>query len=134
MVVDQAKAEQLFAMMRDDVSLTEVKKKEKAAKSKQAALLKGTEGRRRRRTGGRLNGGGRRRRRPGDPQLAAERAGRDQVHATTATPPRRSTKTTLEYAPNQADQARALAEMMGLPAAAHEAGHRATPRGCRRWC
>lgn len=38
-------------------------------------------------------------------------------------------KTTLEYAPNQGDQARALAEMMGLPASAlKETGTDAAPR------
>ena len=40
-LLDETKAEPLFAMIRKDVSLTEVKKKEKAAKDKQAARLKG---------------------------------------------------------------------------------------------
>lgn len=39
-----------------------------------------------------------------------------------ANAPEKIKKTTLEYAPNQADQARALAEMMGLPATAMKKG------------
>ncbi|NEE46440.1 LytR C-terminal domain-containing protein, partial [Streptomyces sp. SID8455] len=39
-----------------------------------------------------------------------------------ANAPEKIKKTTLAYAPNQADQARALAEMMGLPATAMKPG------------
>lgn len=39
-----------------------------------------------------------------------------------ANAPAKIDKTTLAYAPNQADQARALAEMMGLPASALKKG------------
>ena len=46
-------------------------------------------------------------------------------------------KTTLEYAPDQADQARKLADLMGLSASALKPGKgtaRPTPRDCPRWC
>ncbi|MFJ4964509.1 putative transcriptional regulator YvhJ [Streptomyces sp. ADI96-02] len=115
------KAEQLFAMMRSDTSLTEVKQKKKAAKSKQAALLKGPKAE------------------PADVRVDVLNGG-DIAGAAGATvtwlqnsqgvlkstnkanAPAKIKKTTLAYAPNQADQARALAEMMGLPAGAMKRG------------
>lgn len=39
-----------------------------------------------------------------------------------ANAPEKAAKTTLTYAPNQADQARKLADMMGLPATALKPG------------
>ncbi|MCI4045397.1 LCP family protein [Streptomyces sp. TRM75563] len=120
-VVDPVKGEQLFAMMRSDTSLTEVKQKEKAAKGKQAALLKGPKADPADVRVDVLNGG--------------EIAGAAGATVTwlqneqgvlkstnKANAPEKIKKTTLEYAPNQADQARALAAMMGLPATAMKQG------------
>ncbi|WP_406411198.1 LCP family protein [Streptomyces halstedii] len=115
------KAEQLFATMRSDTSLTEVKAQEKKAKSKQEALLKGD------------------RADPADVRVdvfnGGDTAGAAQATVTwlqndegvlksanKANAPEKTAKTTLAYAPNQADQARALADMMGLPATALKQG------------
>ncbi|MFE2293481.1 LCP family protein [Streptomyces sp. NPDC059452] len=120
-VVDEVRAEPLFAMMRSDTSLTEVKQQKKAAKSKQAALLKGPKAD------------------PADVRVDVLNGGEisGAAFATVtwlqnqqgvlkstnkANAPEKIKKTTLEYAPNQADQARALAEMMGLPATAMKPG------------
>ncbi|WP_411082499.1 LCP family protein [Streptomyces sp. cmx-18-6] len=120
-VVDDVRAEPLFAMMRSDTSLTEVKKNAKAAKSKQAALLKGPKAD------------------PSDVRVDVFNGGEVSgaafatvtwlqnqqgvlKSANKANAPEKTKKTKLEYAPNQADQARALAEMMGLPAAAMKPG------------
>ncbi|MET8176514.1 LCP family protein [Streptomyces clavifer] len=120
-VVDPAKSKQLFAMMRSDTSLTEVKKQEKAAKSKQEAVLEGD------------------RAAPADVRVDVLNGG-DIAGAAGATvtwlqneqgvpkstnkanAPAKIDRTTLAYAPNQADQARALADMMGLPATALKQG------------
>ncbi|MFF9566592.1 LCP family protein [Streptomyces sp. NPDC014685] len=120
-VVDEARAEPLFAMMRNDTSLTEVKSQKKAAKSKQDALLKGP------------------RAAAGDVRVDVYNGGKvaGAAQATVAwlqnekgvlkssnkaNAPAKTAKTTLEYAPNQADQARALAAMMGLPGSAMKQG------------
>ncbi|MFI6555518.1 LCP family protein [Streptomyces griseus] len=120
-VVDPVKGEQLFAMMRSDTSLTEVKKKEKAAKGKQAALLKGPKAEPADVRVDVLNGG----------EIAGAAGStvtwlqneQGVLKSTNkANAPEKIKKTTLEYAPNQADQARALAAMMGLPATAMKQG------------
>ncbi|MFD3654258.1 LCP family protein [Streptomyces sp. NPDC058620] len=124
-VVAPTKGEQLFAMLRNDTSLTEVKKQEKqkaqAAKSKQAALLKGPQAEAADVRVDVLNGG--------DIAGAAGTTvtwlqNEQGVLKSTnkANAPAKITKTTLEYAPNQADQARKLAELMGLPATAMKQG------------
>ncbi|WP_330175516.1 LCP family protein [Streptomyces sp. NBC_01498] len=120
-VVNEAQAGPLFAMMRSDTSLTEVKEQEKAAKSQQAALLKGTKADPADVRVDVFNGGG--------PQGSAQETltwlQNDQgVPKSTnkGNAPAELDKTTLEYAPNQADQARRLADMMGLPAAAMKPG------------
>lgn len=124
-VVHPTKAEPLFAMMRDDISLTEVaaEKKAAAAKKKNAeqSVLEGTKAD------------------PADVRVDVFNGG-DISGAAGATvswlqlqkgvlksanksnAPAKADKTTLAYAPNQADQARALADMMGLPASALKQG------------
>ncbi|MEV5618968.1 LCP family protein [Streptomyces bacillaris] len=114
-------AEQLFAMMRSDTSLTEVKQKEKAAKSAQAALLKGPKAapadvRVDVLNGGEISGAA------GATVTWLQNQQGVLKSTNKANAPEKIGKTTLEYAPNQADQARALAEMMGLPAAAMKPG------------
>ncbi|MEV4881417.1 LCP family protein [Streptomyces cyaneofuscatus] len=120
-VVDEPRAEPVFAMIRSDTSLTEVKQKEKAAKSAQAALLKGPKAEPADVRVDVLNGG----------EIAGAAGAtvtwlqnQQGVLKSTnkANAPEKIKKTTLEYAPNQADQARALAEMMGLPATAMKQG------------
>jgi LCP family protein required for cell wall assembly len=127
-LLDQTKAEPLFAMVRQDVSLTEVKKKEKAAKDKQAARLKGPKADPAEVRAKVLNGSG---------QTGAAQETLDWMQNTEGMPltsnggnaPADLAKTTLEYAPNQADQARRLADSMGLPASAMKEGTKdAAPR------
>ncbi|WP_073225585.1 LCP family protein [Streptomyces sp. NBRC 110465] len=120
-VVDPVKGEQLFAMMRSDTSLTEVKQKEKDAKSKQAALLKGPKADPADVRVDVLNGG----EIPGAAGSTVTWLQNEQgvlKSTNKANAPEKIKKTTLEYAPNQADQARTLAEMMGLPASAMKQG------------
>ncbi|MEV4431142.1 LCP family protein [Streptomyces sp. R-07] len=120
-VPDPVKAPQLFAMLQSDTSLTEVKKKQQDAKNAQAALLKGT-----RSTAAEVrvdvyNGSGI----TGAAQSTINWLQNDQgVNRSTnkSNAPEQAAKTTLTYAPNQADQARKLADMMGLPATALKPG------------
>jgi hypothetical protein len=122
-VPDPVKAPQVFAMLRDDVSFTEVKKKEKEkdARDRQAALL---EGPRAEASAVRVdvrNGGG--------PAGAAQetlvwlRTSEGVARsANRGNAPAKVDRTLLEYAPEQADQARTLADLMGLPASALKPG------------
>ncbi|MFH8984867.1 LCP family protein [Streptomyces varsoviensis] len=126
-ILDKAKAEPLFAMVKQDTSLTEVKEKEKqkekAAKDKQAALLKGPKAA------------------PADVRArvfnGSEKIGAAQTtlswlqnsqgmlrtsNGGNAPGGKKQATTTLEFAPNQADQARRLAAAMGLPASALKQG------------
>ncbi|WP_055557636.1 LCP family protein [Streptomyces sp. NBRC 110028] len=127
-LLDQTKAEPLFAMVRQDVSLTDVKKQEKAAKDKQAARLKGPKADAAEVRAKVLNGSG---------QTGAAQETLDWMQNIEGMPltsnggnaPADLEKTTLEYAPNQADQARRLADSMGLPASAMKEGTKdAAPR------
>ncbi|WP_426364188.1 LCP family protein [Streptomyces sp. E-08] len=120
-VPDPVKAPQLFAMLQSDTSLTEVKKKQQDAKNAQAALLKGT-----RSTAAEVrvdvyNGSGI----TGAAQSTLNWLQNEEgVNRSTnkSNAPEQAAKTTLTYAPNQADQARKLADMMGLPATALKPG------------
>ncbi len=120
-VVDPVKAPQVFTALQNDVSFSDVKKKEKAAKSKQAALLKGP---RAEASDVRV-----------DVYNGSETSGAAQKtlnwlqvqkgvlkSTNKSNAPEKIAKTTLEYAPNQADQARKLADLMGLPASALKKG------------
>jgi LCP family protein required for cell wall assembly len=118
-VANKQPAEQLFAMIQADNSLTESKKKAKAAED---AKLKGEKADPSQVRVEVLNGGG---------PFGAAQGTVDWLQNTegvlkssnggNATGPKQQ-KTTLEYAPNQADQARRLADMMGLPASALKPG------------
>ncbi|MFE3994451.1 LCP family protein [Streptomyces goshikiensis] len=124
-VVNQAQADPLLQMIRGDVSLTEVEKKEKAAKesaeaqdkAKQDALLQGEKAP------------------AGDVRVDIRNGGGPAGSASTTlnwlqnskgvnkasnlgNAPAKISATQLEFAPNQAAQARTLADMMGLPATA----------------
>ncbi|WP_434590465.1 LCP family protein [Streptomyces sp. A5-4] len=119
-VVDEAKADPLFAMMASDTSLTEVKAKEKAAKSKQQALLKGPRSAAEDVRVSVYNGGGP----PGSASSTLLWLQNEMLVTKSSNESNAPTqpKTTLKYAPNQADQARRLADMMGLPGAAMKPG------------
>lgn len=120
-VVEPQKSEQLFAMMRSDTSLTEVKQKETAARSKQEAVLRGAKAdpadiRVDVLNGGSIAGAA-------DATVTWLRTEQGVPEATNkANAPARIDTTTLAYAPDQADQARALAAIMGLPATALKQG------------
>ncbi|KJY45180.1 LCP family protein [Streptomyces sp. A1547] len=128
-VVDQRVADPLLKMIQADVSLTEVEQKEQAAKdaadaearSKADALLQGN-----RAPAGDVrvdvyNGGG-----PGGAASSTlswlQNSKGVNKASNRGNAPAKVDATQLEYAPNQADQARALADMMGLPATALKMG------------
>ncbi|MFK0238328.1 LCP family protein [Streptomyces vinaceus] len=128
-VVDQRVADPLLKMIQADVSLTEVEKKEQAAKdaadaeakSKADALLQGN-----RAPAGEVrvdvyNGGG-----PGGAASTTvtwlQNSKGVNKSSNRGNAPAKLDATQLEYGPNQADQARALADLMGLPATALKMG------------
>ncbi|WP_226030458.1 LCP family protein [Streptomyces hyderabadensis] len=128
-VLKDGPAQQVFDMVKNDVSFTEVKKKEKEKKEKEdaavAARLEGEKsepGEIRVRV---LNGG-----------ASSGSAGRELTYLqneagvtkseNAGNAPADIAKTTLEYAPDQADQARALAEILGLTGAAMKPGKSVT--------
>jgi LCP family protein required for cell wall assembly len=124
-VVDESSAPQVFQMIKSDTSFTEVKKKEAKEKAAVAARLKGEKADPSQVRVQVLNGGA-----PGGSAQAqltylqteagvtkSENAG--NAGTTQA-------KTTLEYAPDQADQARRLADIMGLSGSAMKPGKSVT--------
>ncbi|MFB7374275.1 LCP family protein [Streptomyces sp. NPDC056222] len=124
-VLNPELAPQIFDMVRNDVSFTEVKKKEKDAKDAkaqaEAKLLQGTRAKAAEVRVDVYNGS--------NIQFAAQYTinwlqNEQGVSRSTnkANAPEKAAKTTLTYAPNQADQARKLADMMGLPATALKPG------------
>ncbi|MEU1281198.1 LCP family protein [Streptomyces sp. NPDC005805] len=120
-VLDTAKSDALFSMVKNDISLTEVEQEKKEAKAKQAQLLKGERAEASEVRVDVFNGGG--------PTGSAQKTldwlqNSEGVLKSTnkGNAPAEVAKTQLEYAPNQADQARKLADLMGLPAAALKPG------------
>ncbi|MBM7436891.1 LCP family protein [Streptomyces sp. HB132] len=117
-ILDESKAPQVFSMMREDVSFTAVEKQEKAAaKAKADAKLKGEKADAADVRVDVYNGGA--------PAGSAQNAldwlqNEESVLKSTnqANAPEDVKKTQLVYGPNQADQARRLADMMGLSASA----------------
>ncbi|MEU6773432.1 LCP family protein [Streptomyces sp. NPDC046759] len=124
-IVDPALAPQVFDAINSDVSFTEVKKKQKAQKDAEAARLKGSTSAPSDVRVRILNGGAQ----AGSAQetldwlqnqegvLKSENAGNA---------PAELGRTTLEYAPDQAAQARELAHLMGLPGSALKPGKSVT--------
>ncbi|MFF3257345.1 LCP family protein [Actinacidiphila glaucinigra] len=118
-VVDETKAPAVFSAIKKDVSLTEVRKKKSAAAD---ARLRGAKADPSEVRVLVHNGGG--------PQGAAQATlewlqnTEGVSHSTNGgnAPGGKRDRTILEYAPDQADQARALAAMMDLPAAALRPG------------
>ncbi|MET9461879.1 LCP family protein [Streptomyces canus] len=124
-VVEETQAPAIFDAIKNDVSFTEVKKQEKKEKAEVAARLKGTKSaasdvRVRILNGGAAGGSAQQ-------QLSylqteegvtkSENAGNAEAALA---------KTTLEYAPDQADQARRLADIMGLSGSAMKPGKSVT--------
>jgi LCP family protein required for cell wall assembly len=124
-VIDESRAPQVFDAINNDVSFTEVKAQQKKEKAEVAARLKGTKSaasdvRVRILNGGAVAGSAQQ-------QLSylqteagvtkSENAGNAEAALA---------KTTLEYAPDQADQARRLADIMGLSGSALKPGKSVT--------
>ncbi|MCX4434358.1 LCP family protein [Streptomyces mirabilis] len=120
-VVNQSQAPAVFDAIKDDVSFTAVKQKEKKEKAEVAARLKGTRSAAADIRVDIYNGGA--------PAGSAQETlnwlqntegvlKSSQLGNADAT----LSKTTLEYAPDQADQARKLADLMGLSASALKPG------------
>ncbi len=117
-LMNETKAEKLFRTVRGDVSLTEVKKKEAAAaKEKEAAKLKGTRAEASEVRVNIYNGGA-------ESGSASETLTwlQNEEGVTKSSQlgnaEKDLAKTTLAYDPDQADQARKLADLMGLSASA----------------
>ncbi|MFJ8510883.1 LCP family protein [Streptomyces avermitilis] len=120
-VVNQTTAPQVFSMIKDDVSFTEVKQKEKKEKAAVAARLKGSRSAASEVRVDIYNGGA--------PSGAAQEtlSWLQNTEGVTKSSQlgnagKTLSKTTLEYSPDQADQARKLADLMGLPAAQMKPG------------
>ncbi|MEV0258071.1 LCP family protein [Streptomyces sp. NPDC050732] len=115
------KAEQLFAMMRADESLTAVKKKQKKEKAAVAARLKGPKADAADVRVDIYNGSGK----TGAAQTTLTWLQNTEgvlKSSQLGNAPSVIKKTTLEYAPDQADQARRLADIMGLSGGALKPG------------
>ncbi|MGW4034121.1 LCP family protein [Streptomyces sp. NPDC004838] len=118
-LLNESKARPLFSMIQSDTSLTEVQKKEKAA-AKQPGPLQGTRAQASDVRVAVYNGSGKQGAASGTLTWLQEQGVLKSSNEANA--PQQIAKTTLEYAPNQADQARKLADLMGLPAAALQQG------------
>ncbi|MFD5657392.1 LCP family glycopolymer transferase [Streptomyces hirsutus] len=125
-VVDESKAPRLFAAIAGDVSLTEVeKKRERKEKAAVAARLQGAKAPASEVRVQVLNGGAP----AGSAQqmlsrLQVEEGVSKSENAGNA--PEKLKRTTLEYAPDQADQARRLATILGMSGSALKPGESVT--------
>ncbi|MGW0142518.1 LCP family protein [Streptomyces calvus] len=120
-VLDESKAPDVFDLIRNDVSFTEVKQQKKKEKAEVAARLKGEKAPASEVRVRILNGGA-----PGGSAqetlswLQVEEGVEKSENAGNA--PAQLDKTTLEYAPDQAAQARRLADILGLSGSAMKPG------------
>ncbi|MFD9195171.1 LCP family protein [Streptomyces phaeochromogenes] len=124
-VVDESRAPQVFQMIKSDTSFTAVKKKEAKEKAAVAARLKGTKAAASEVRVQILNGGapaGSAQAQLNWLQLEAGVSKSENAGNSGDT----QAKTTLEYAPDQADQARRLADIMGLNGSAMKPGKSVT--------
>jgi LCP family protein required for cell wall assembly len=124
-IVDASRGPQVFAMIKNDVSFTEVKAQEKKEKAAVAARLKGPKSAADEVRVQIFNGGAP----AGSAQeeltyLQTEAGVSKSENAGNAE--KSLAKTTLEYAPDQADQARRLAAIMGLSGSAMKPGRSVT--------
>ncbi|MFF9486759.1 LCP family protein [Streptomyces sp. NPDC014676] len=124
-VLREAPARQVFDMIANDVSFTEVKQKEKKEAAAVAARLKGTKADPSEVRVRVLNGGA-------PSGSASKELNYLQLEAgvtkseNAGNAPAELKKTTLEYAPDQADQARRLADILGLSGSAMKPGESVT--------
>ncbi|MFJ9664659.1 LCP family protein [Streptomyces sp. NPDC101219] len=124
-VLDESQAPQVFDLIRNDVSFTEVKQKKKKEKAAVAARLKGEKAPASEVRVRVLNGGAAQ----GSAQktlswLQVQEGVTKSENGGNA--PKELSRTTLEYAPDQADQARRLAAVMGLSGSAMKPGESVT--------
>jgi hypothetical protein len=124
-VLDESKAPQVFDMIKNDVSFTEVKQQKKKEKDAEAARLKGSkapasEVRVRVLNGGAVTGSAQKMLQ----YLQVSEGVTKSENGGNA--PAALAKTTLEYAPDQAAQARRLADIMGLSGSAMKPGESVT--------
>ncbi|MBC2908291.1 LCP family protein [Streptomyces cupreus] len=124
-VVNESTAPEVFDMIKNDVSFTEVKAQKKKEKAAVAARLKGTKADASEVRVQILNGGAE----SGSAQetltwLQTEEGVIKSENAGNA--PEALARTTLEYAPEQADQARRLADILGLSGSAMKPGESVT--------
>ncbi|MEV7432095.1 LCP family glycopolymer transferase [Streptomyces griseoviridis] len=121
-VVLKATAPAVFSAIKNDVSFTEVEKKKKQQKKDaDAARLKGTKADASEVRVRILNGGAE----PGSAQETLQWLQNDEgvlKSENAGNAPDNLARTTLEYAPDQADQARRLADIMGLSGSALKPG------------
>lgn len=128
-VINPSQADPLMQMIREDVSLTEVEQKEQAAaaaadadaKAKLDALMQGPRAQAKDVRVDVYNGGGPAGSASGTLTWLQNTKG-VLKSSNLGNAPAKVDTTQLEYAPNQADQARALAEMMSLPPTALKMG------------
>ncbi|MGW3486976.1 LCP family protein [Streptomyces sp. NPDC001054] len=123
-VLNETDADPLFAMMKDDISLTEVNSKKKAEASKQKAAeearLKGSKSEAADIRVEVFNGGAPTGSAQGELTWLQTNQGVNKSSQQGDAPKQKGT--TLEYAADQAPQARKLAEIMGLPGSALKPG------------
>ncbi|WP_406469600.1 LCP family protein [Streptomyces hirsutus] len=124
-VVDESQAPEIFDLLKNDVSFTEVKQQEKKEKAAVAARLKGTKAPASDVRVQVLNGGGP----SGSAQetvtwLQLTEGVSKSENAGNADDTLK--KTTLEYAPEQADQARRLADILGMSGSGMKPGESVT--------
>lgn len=128
-VLNQSTAPTVFQMIQDDVSFTEVKEQAKASKDAAAAAaaarLKGTQSAASEVRVRVMNGGAK----AGSAQATLSWLQNDEgvtKSENAGNAPEELSRTTLEYAPEQAAQARKLAAVMGLPGTALKPGESVT--------
>ncbi len=124
-IVNPNAAPPVFDAIENDVSFTDVKKKEKAAKDAQAARLKGSRSAASDVRVRVMNGGAQ----AGSAQDTLQWLQNDvgvTKSENAGNAPAELAKTTLEYAPDQASQARELAHLMGLSGSALKPGKSVT--------
>ncbi|MEU9594565.1 LCP family protein [Streptomyces sp. NPDC048193] len=124
-VLQEQPAAEVFSMIQNDVSFTEVKQQQKKEAAAVAARLQGTKSdpsdvRVRILNGGAVSGSA------GKELLYLQTEAGVTKSENAGNAPAEVAKTTLEYAPDQADQARALADILGLSGAAMKPGQSVT--------
>ncbi|MDN0200943.1 LCP family protein [Streptomyces sp. S.PNR 29] len=124
-VLNESTAPEVFDMIKNDISFTEVKQKKKQEAAAVAARLKGTKAAASEVRVRILNGGAP----AGSAQETLTWLQNDEGVTKSengGNAPRTLSRTTLEYAPDQADQARRLADILGLSGSAMKPGESVT--------